>query len=638
MSKIEEIETQIQSLGTGSEAGVDRVDLLNQLARQLGIDEPRRALEISEEAHNLAEELGYQKGLAYSKLSLGFAHTMISSYDEALPMFDKLDDKGGRAQNLGTLAQVQLSMGDYDKALGNAFDSLKIHQALGNRRDEAWTINGIATGYHEIGDHERSLKYHRRSLKIFLELGERVGEARALSGIGTVYQTLCDYEEAAQYHQQSLEIFEETGNRIGEARALNDLGAIYQNVEEYDQARDFHLKSLRIRREIGSRQAESTSLLNLGTLSTEEGKLDEAFEKLHDALRIAQEVKTKPRIFQCHQALSRAYELEGDPAQALKHHQEFHRIKEEVTGEEAVARVKNLQISFAVEKSEHETEIARLKNVELKEKNERLQELLDELRATQSQLVQSEKSAALGGIVAGGVHELNTPLGVITSATDLAAKCTQDIVEALRSSESIEKIRDSQALQASLEGLRDNSRATDLAIARIQKVVGSLKSFARLDGAVFEQVDVHEGIETTLTLLENRLQGRIGVVREFGQLPLVPCYPSEMNQVFMNLLTNAIHAIEGRGRITISTRRTGGKVELEFSDTGVGIPADRIGHLFDPTFTRTGSRVKASLGLVACYNIIQKHSGEISVSSEIGLGTTFTLILPLGLQMWPQIT
>ena len=105
----------------------------------------------------------------------------------------------------------------------------------------------------------------------------------------------------------------------------------------------------------------------------------------------------------------------------------------------------------------------------------------------------------------------------------------------------------------------------------------------------------------------------------------------------MNLLTNAIHAIAGRGRITISTRRTGGKVELEFSDTGVGIPADRIEHLFDPTFTRTGSRVKASLGLVACYNIIQKHSGEISVSSEVGLGTTFTLILPLGLQMWPQI-
>jgi signal transduction histidine kinase len=330
--------------------------------------------------------------------------------------------------------------------------------------------------------------------------------------------------------------------------------------------------------------------------------------------------------------------LKGDPATALKHHQEFHRVKEEVMGEEAVARVKNLQITFAVEKSEHETEIARLKNVELKEKNQQLQELLDELRATQSQLVQSEKSAALGGIVAGVVHELNTPLGVITSATDLAAKCTEDVVEVLQSGESIEEIRDSRSLQASLEALSDNCRATDLAIARIEKVVGSLKSFARLDGAVFEQVDVHEGVETTLTLLENRLQGRIEVMREFGQLPRISCYPSEINQVFMNLLTNAIQAIEGPGRITIRTRRTGGRVELEFSDTGVGIHADRIEHLFDPTFTRTGSRVKASLGLVACYNIIQKHSGEISVSSEVGLGSTFTVILPVGLQMWPQIT
>ena len=643
-TRIQDLESRIETSTRNGKPDAATVDLLHQLARELATNEPRRALDVGRQALESAEALAYDSGIAYSKLAVAFAHAMLADYDSAMPllmdslaMFDKLGDEAGRGRNLGMIGQVQLSMGEYDQALGNAFAALKIFRVVGLKDDEAWTTTGIAVGYMEMGDYDRSLKYHRRALDAFKQLEDTVGQARALSGIGTVYQTLCDYDKAADFHQQALDLFQAAGNRMGESRSLNDLGTIYQQVEEHALAREFYLRSLEIRRDLGSRQAESTSLLNLGKLALQEGDVSTSLENLEAALRIASEVRARPKIYQCHEALSQAHEANGDLAAALRHHREFHRTKEEVAGEEVVARVKNMQIGFAVEKSEKEAEIARLKTVELREKNEQLRQLLDELKATQAQLVQSEKMAALGGLVAGIVHELNTPVGVIQSTLDMVSDGTDDLAGALQSGDSVHDLRDSPSVQATLEALRDNAHATGLALKRIEKIIGGLKSFARLDRAVFEQFDVHEGIDTTLTLLENRLVGRIEVSRSYGELPQISCYPSELNQVFMNLLTNSIQAIPDRGSIAIRTRRDGGRVHLEFSDTGSGIPAEKIPNLFDPSFNRAGSRVKASLGLVAVHNIIDKHSGEISVESTVGEGTTFTVVLPISLQLWPQI-
>ena len=560
---------------------------------------------------------------------------------ESLPLFERLEDQFGRARNLLAIALTQLSMGDYSQALGNGFEGLRTFRELGKRGDEAWAIYGIAVAYHELGDYDRSIEQHRKSMKIFKELDSGVGQARSLTGIGTVYQSQGELEKAAEHQRRALEIFRQEGNKIGESRALNDIGTVYQQLRQFDRAREFHLKSLEIRRETGNRQAESTSLLNLETLEMEEGNLQEALKTLLEALEIAREAGATPRIYQCHHALAEVYKRQEDFLRALEHYQQFHRLKEEVAGEEAVSRIKNLQIGHAIEKSEHEAEITQTKNKELEDKNRQLENLLGELKATQAHLIQSEKMAALGGIVSGVVHELNTPVGVINSAIDVSSQFTTDIMTSLSAGRSIDEIRDEGALASTLDALGENNRATRLATARIEKFVNSLRSFARLDGAVFEQVNVHDGIETTLDLLEGRLRDKISVVKDFGELPLVSCYSSELNQVFLNLLTNAIQAINrkgtGPGTITIRTRLVAGRVKIEFSDTGPGIPPDEIGRLFDPTFTRKGSRVKASLGLVACYNIMEKHGGEILVDSQEGQGSTFTLVLPVSRQIWPQM-
>ncbi len=261
-----------------------------------------------------------------------------------------------------------------------------------------------------------------------------------------------------------------------------------------------------------------------------------------------------------------------------------------------------------------------------------LEKALRELQETQVQLVQSEKMAALGKLVAGVVHEMNTPIGVIRSAADVSARSVSNIMEVLEKSQTFDEIRNSRKLRGSLKALQNDVPVAIAASERITRIVNSLKSFARLDEAVFQITDLHEGLESILTLLDQDLEGRISVVKEYGEIPLLACYPGELNQMFMNLLTNAVQAIERNGTITIRSFVEKGNVHVQIKDTGIGVSSERIKELFDPSFTKKGHRVKAGLGLFASYNIIQKHHGEIKVESEVGKGSTFTVILPMDLE------
>ena len=264
---------------------------------------------------------------------------------------------------------------------------------------------------------------------------------------------------------------------------------------------------------------------------------------------------------------------------------------------------------------------------QLKGKVSRLQQLLKELEETQAQLVQSEKMAALGKLVAGVVHEINTPLAVISSSTDVCQRSVGNITAALEANGDLAEVAD-EKFRRSVKALQSGIPGQLAAVDRLSRIVGGLKSFACLDEALFRETDLHEAMDNTLMLLERDLADRVDIVKEYGDLPLVACYASELNQVFMNLLLNAVQAIEEKGTITIRTFVAEGRVHVEITDDGIGIPSDRLQRLFEPDFKRKGPRVKAGLGLFTSYQIMQKHRGEIRVASTPGLGSTFTVVLP----------
>ena len=167
-----------------------------------------------------------------------------------------------------------------------------------------------------------------------------------------------------------------------------------------------------------------------------------------------------------------------------------------------------------------------------------------------------------------------------------------------------------------------------MASERIAKIVKSLKNFARLDESEFQKADLHEGLDSTLTLLEHELKNRIEVNKHYGTIPELACYPNQLNQVFMNIMANAIQSIHEKGTITISTGTENGNIVIKIHDNGVGIDEKHIGQIFDPGFTTKGVGVGTGLGLSISYNIIKKHNGEIKVESELNKGTAFNIILP----------
>jgi len=252
-----------------------------------------------------------------------------------------------------------------------------------------------------------------------------------------------------------------------------------------------------------------------------------------------------------------------------------------------------------------------------------------ELRQKQSQLVQSEKMAALGGLVAGVAHEINTPLGALKSNNDLFFRSLTKIKGVIDDPGTDEQTRNNAQLNKLLDAMSSVSNVSKNALERIVKIVGSLRKFARLDQAEQDKVDIHEGLESTLTIAHHELKNRVVVHKDYGDIPQTYCFPNQINQVFINILVNAAQAIEGTGDIFIKTFTRDKNIVVEFRDTGKGIAKENLEKIFDPGFTTKGAGVGTGLGLSIVYQILKDHNGNIEADSEVGKGTTMRVVLPI---------
>jgi PAS domain S-box-containing protein len=252
-----------------------------------------------------------------------------------------------------------------------------------------------------------------------------------------------------------------------------------------------------------------------------------------------------------------------------------------------------------------------------------------ELQEKQAQLIQSEKMAALGNLVAGIVHEINSPLGALNSNNDMVIRLAHRIKRVVRNLDRTSQNEANSILCSAMEQIEELENVSQSATERIMKIVSSLRSFAGLDQAAVDQVEIHDGLESTITLLQHELDGRITIYKDFAAIPPIRCSPSQLNQAFMNILLNAIQAIEGVGQILVRTAKVGEWAVIEFVDSGHGIAENDLARIFDPGFTTKGVKVGTGLGLAIVHRIIEEHGGRIEVESEVGKGSTFRIMLPL---------
>ena len=276
----------------------------------------------------------------------------------------------------------------------------------------------------------------------------------------------------------------------------------------------------------------------------------------------------------------------------------------------------------------------------LEDQNVELANSKTELERLQAQLVHTEKMASLGQLSAGIAHELNNPAGFIYGNVDILRDYLTDLGRLLKLYDEIALPPEAASLVAALKvEINYEKLLADLSsitadcregAQRICDVVKNLRLFSRLDEAELKKIDIHEGIDSTIRLLSRYYTaGKIVLHRDYADLPLVNCYAGQLNQVWMNLLGNAAQAVGDEGEVSVATSIDGDWISVAISDTGAGIAEENLTRIFDPFFTTKPVGEGTGLGLSISYGIIERHGGAITVASKVGVGTTFTVKIPI---------
>jgi len=247
----------------------------------------------------------------------------------------------------------------------------------------------------------------------------------------------------------------------------------------------------------------------------------------------------------------------------------------------------------------------------------------------EAERIQTAKMESLRRLVAGTSHELNNPIGVIASSTDVSLKAIDKITKGLDMGSPKASLLKTTDLLRILKLLEDANRSCKLAADKVAKIVVNLRRFVRLDEGERQMADIHEGLDSVLALIEPEIENQIDIQKNYGPVPKIYCSPSGLNQVFMYVLKNAVEAIEGRGEIQIRTYVESQSLKIQIRDTGIGIQQANLNKIFDPGFTTKGVKVGVGLGLPISYHIIKEHNGSIDVASQLGKGSTITITLPL---------
>ena len=287
-----------------------------------------------------------------------------------------------------------------------------------------------------------------------------------------------------------------------------------------------------------------------------------------------------------------------------------------------------------------------LANSSLASTNQALNISMDELKSAQEQLIQAEKMASLGQLTAGIAHEINNPINFVSANTQPLKEDLQDIMKVLTRYDlivkdkkleheflDVEKLKEEIQYETTIQEVRKLLTGIEDGAKRTSEIVKGLRNFSRMDQNVFRKMNLNECFESTLTLLHSSYKNRIEIIRDYADLPDVDCFPGQINQVLMNILSNAVQSIPDTGKIFIKTRVVGDMVKLSIKDSGSGMPEEVRKKIYDPFFTTKEVGKGTGLGMYISYGIIEKHNGKIEVFSNVGQGTEFVITMPIEQQI-----
>jgi len=671
----------------------EKIDRLNKEAWDIRVNDSPKSLEISKESVELARAVNYQKGLAQGLQSLGFGYIRVSKYDEALPilneslsLFESLNDLRGEAIVYEYLAVIKRNWGDFglaleflfkalalcqqngfvenegtdhyqigvtykylgnfEKALDSLYKSLAIYRGTNDRLFQSYPINVIGSIYFENGDYNRALEYFQEALAYRQESGDKLGETGSLDNIGFTYFKLSDYPKAIDYCTRSLAISEITGDKRSQANALQHLAEIHTQAGDSEQAIKFCHESLELRKAIGDKRGEIEIRLFLAAVYTNQLRQkdnNKILEWLTGALILAEDLKAVDLLSKTHFHLYEFYKLRNEYEEALKHLHLHIDLEKEFHKNTINQKVLNLEISYRAEESRKEADAIRQRNDELtrlnreiEEQKKKLEEAITDLKATQAQLIQSEKMASLGELTAGIAHEIQNPLNFVNNFSEV----NTELIDELQ----VEMDKGNLAGAGAIaKDIKENEEKINHHGKRADTIVKGMLQHSRSSSGVREPTDINALADEYLRLAYHGLRAKdksfsAKIKTDFdagiGNITVVP---QDIGRVALNLITNAFYAVNEKKKqlgdkyeptVTVCTKKAQGNAEITVIDNGYGIPQKVMDKIFQPFFTTKPTGQGTGLGLSLSYDIIKAHGGEINVATKEGEGTTFTVLLP----------
>ncbi len=688
-----------------AKADTNQVNILNELGQQFGaVGDNKLALIYENKALALAEKIDFRKGAANILRNLGNIFINQGNYTEALKninasltIYKETGDKKGIASSYGNIGSICFFQGNYPDALKNYFFSLKLKEEIGDKKGIANTINNIANIYTKQGNFKDALEQYFASLKIREEIGDKKGIATCYNNIGTIYDNQGDFPDALKYFQASLKIKQELRDKTGIASSYNNIGILYSHEGNYPKAMENYMAAVKIYEESDNKKGIVNAYVDIGRVLSKQAsalrgnearqKYAESHKILNEGLLLAKELGDKDGIKEYYRCLSETDSLQADFASALANYKSYSGYKDSLLNEETNRQVAQMKIGYETEKKDKEMNMLELRSKQqmtlivasitiamiliivvlliinsrrklkktyllVHQQKDELESIVDKLKKTQYQLIQSEKMASLGMLTAGIAHEINNPVNFINSG---AISLQRDYEDLQRFYESIDKISPESQMIAKEIGLDDLLKIIPQTIediktgvTRTSEIIGGLRNFTRMDASELKEADLHEGLRSALLLLSHKYKDRIRIVKDYDDnIGSIKCYPGPLNQVFMNLLNNAIDAIDQKIQRDSSIGTIAGdqykimvktklildgekkQVAIVISDNGIGIPEMYRDNIFDPFFTTKEVGKGTGLGLFICHGIIDKHGGIITYKSIAGEGSEFTITIPV---------
>ncbi|MEO5581349.1 MAG: tetratricopeptide repeat protein [Saprospiraceae bacterium] len=380
------METIVTSDGSVKNEIISKVDELNSQAWKIHVTQPQQGLELSIQAKKLSEKNNYKKGLAYAIRNIGVSNRYLSNLEtalshslQALDMFIELGDKSGESQALVSTGAIYYYMGDYDKGLDYFLQGLQHGEEAGNNEAVTYAYNGAGYIYSLLGDNKKGLEFLQKALILCRELKNFSLESSILESLATIYRNDEQIDKAHETYLECLHLSEQNNEKRNLGYALRGIGDILVKQNKPEEAKMYFLRSIDIHKQIGYKVGMARSLCHVGKIFLSQNKSDDAIKYLQESLDVGESIKAKAVIYEAHEAFAELYRYTKNFELFVHHYKLFHKYKTEVFKDEQETKQKYLSIQHEMEKLKQETEINRLTNVVMKEKNEELEKKTSEL-------------------------------------------------------------------------------------------------------------------------------------------------------------------------------------------------------------------------------------------------------------------